>query len=252
MDLTNELRRAISARDLKRLHKCLDDGASPNARVVNRYCDFPLDLALARNWVEGFTMLVKAGASKSSYDGGMLHCACREDSVAYLRVLMDAGFDPNKTDRRGNSATVLATHECCQLLLSGGASPNVPNMDGCSQLHIFTIWARGGETGTIEHARLHIEAGANVHAVDDKGRTPLHRAVHSACVPLVRMLLAAGASTHALDSRGRSPTYFTFDPDASSLARRCDSIAELDEIREMLITAHAPPMLTCQLNVWLF
>jgi ankyrin repeat protein len=251
MDLTNELRRAISARDLKRLHKCLDDGASPDT-WVDCFRDFLLHLALAFDWVEGFTLLVKAGASRSTFDGGILHYACREDSTVYLRVLMDAGFDLNETDRRGNSATLISTRECCKLLLGGGASPHVPNAIGNSQLHMFAIWARGGETGTIEHARLHIEAGANVHAVDDKGRTPLHRAVHSACVPLVRMLLAAGASTHALDSRGRSPTYFTFDPDASSLARRCDSIAELDEIREMLITAHAPPMLTCQLNVWLF
>jgi len=45
-----------------------------------------------------------------------------------------------------------------------------------------------------------VGAGANVHAVDNKGRTPLHRSAHNSHVEMSQMLVGAGANVHAKDN----------------------------------------------------
>mmetsp|Transcript_40069 Transcript_40069/g.93940 ORF Transcript_40069/g.93940 Transcript_40069/m.93940 type:complete len:82 (+) Transcript_40069:565-810(+) len=47
-----------------------------------------------------------------------------------------------------------------------------------------------------------VGAGANVHATDGKGRTPLHV---SALVEVSQMLVGAGANVYATDKEGKTP-----------------------------------------------
>ena len=58
------------------------------------------------------------------------------------------------------------------------------------------------EEGNLESIRALIEAGADVHAKDEDGQTPLHQRGNAEAV---RVLIAAGADVHAKDNEGRTP-----------------------------------------------
>jgi ankyrin repeat protein len=49
-----------------------------------------------------------------------------------------------------------------------------------------------------------LEHGANVGAVDNEGRTPLHAAAEGGKVKVVRVLLEHGANVDAVDNEGRT------------------------------------------------
>ena len=56
----------------------------------------------------------------------------------------------------------------------------------------------------LETARVLLDHGADVDALDGQGRTALHRAATAGELAMVRLLLAAGASV-APDAEGNSP-----------------------------------------------
>ena len=61
------------------------------------------------------------------------------------------------------------------------------------------------EGGNIEVLRLLLtEFGADAHAKDNRGWTPLHSAVHNGDPRSVELLLAHGADATAVDDEGRS------------------------------------------------
>jgi hypothetical protein len=72
--------------------------------------------------------------------------------------------------------------------------------------------------------------GADVHAVDAKGRTPLHNACGGlqAVVDHVRRLLAAGADPNAKDSEGRTPLHYAASPSGRGSALLIAAGAHLD------------------------
>jgi ankyrin repeat protein len=53
--------------------------------------------------------------------------------------------------------------------------------------------------------RLLLEAGADVHAQDKNGATPLHRAVRTRCTAAVKCLLDAGAKATVRNKPGSTP-----------------------------------------------
>lgn len=85
--------------------------------------------------------------------------------------------------------------EIVRLLLDAGATM------GCA-LHSALC---GGEVATAE---LLLERGADVRAVNVRGRTPLHYAVRASSSALVARLLAAGADVEARDKDGCTPLMY--------------------------------------------
>jgi len=54
-------------------------------------------------------------------------------------------------------------------------------------------------------AELLIEKGANIDAVDRKGKTPLAHAAYSGYKELSELLISKGADVNAIDNKGRTP-----------------------------------------------
>ena len=50
-----------------------------------------------------------------------------------------------------------------------------------------------------------IERGADVHATDAGGHTPLHIAAENGLADVVKALVAAGADAHAVDAEMKTP-----------------------------------------------
>jgi ankyrin repeat protein len=59
--------------------------------------------------------------------------------------------------------------------------------------------------GHVDAARLLLDAGAEVDAVDPNGITPLLMAIGNNRIPTARLLVERGADIHATDSYGRTP-----------------------------------------------
>jgi len=134
------------------------------------------------------------------------------DHVDRLRFLLDAGLDPKETNFIGRS---LLTEACkagdpprVQLLVARGADVDPPfdperakEMDCCSltgrlqssQIPLFAA----AESGSAECVRLLLEAGASVHALDDRNRTALF---HAGSAAVAELLLQSG-----IDHEGFTP-----------------------------------------------
>jgi ankyrin repeat protein len=70
---------------------------------------------------------------------------------------------------------------------------------GDTALHCAAFWGRS------EIARLLIDAGADVNALNDEKSTPLHNAARAANVKMARLLLEKGAKPDARDNDNKTP-----------------------------------------------
>lgn len=90
------------------------------------------------------------------------------------------------------------------MLLEHGANVHAEDNEGRTPLH-----SEGYYEWVSDHSAnmipMLLEHGADVGAEDDEGRTPLHIAVHRRSVEVVRVLLEHGANVGAEDDEGRTP-----------------------------------------------
>ncbi|KAK4128109.1 ankyrin [Parathielavia appendiculata] len=148
-------------------------------------------------------LFLAIGASVGSKDScrrTLLHWAAWRSYNVGAQLLIDRGADVQETDRDGATplhlaiaALHLATHhnmtEVVQLLLRCGVDANQMRKK---------VWVMPGATalqeaawnGSEDFARLLIEAGADVHAVDEDGITALHQAVSNGRITCHRRLAA--------------------------------------------------------------
>lgn len=139
-----------------------------------------------------------------------LHWATLGQHPDTVAALISAGADANAQDRRGQTALHLAARlgnvALVRTLLASGANVSLKTaaeLDGTTVLH------EAMQSGSVEVTRLLVERGrANVNAKNDKGRTPLHRAVWRADLSLAKYLLDIGAQVDALDENERTPLHW--------------------------------------------
>ncbi len=136
-------------------------------RDVNRL--LRADVGLATRLIET-ERLYDAGIAHWIYTGDTaLHLAAAGYRVDIIRSLLTAGADPNAAHnrRRGTPLHYAA--------------------DGCITV---PAWNEKHQLAAI---RCLLEHGADLHAADANGATPLHRAVRTRCAGAVKLLLEAGA-----------------------------------------------------------
>ena len=215
------------------LTRCLET-KDPNAR--NEKGRTPLHYA-AQGGAPGFvTALARAGALVDARDKRgrwtPLHLAAWfGKSQAVVQALVDAGADPEATDKAGKTpwdyvkenpvlkglhprpakvscknwntksffkrANAAAVSRC----LKAGAKVGARDETGATPLHLT---AQHGKTPTVVAAL--VQAGARVSARDETGATPLHTAAVKSTTPaVVQALLDARADPEAKDEAGKTP-----------------------------------------------
>ena len=100
--------------------------------------------------------------------------------------------------------------EIAKMLLAAGADPNADKNHRRSQpLHYAAdgylenpAWNAPRQVAMI---RLLLDAGADLHAQDKNGATPLHRAVRTRCAAAVACLLEAGGDATVQNKPGSTP-----------------------------------------------
>lgn len=129
-----------------------------------------------------------------------LHLAINENlPLAVIKLLLDHGADVSV--REGEMS---ALHKCfsgnrlhldkAELLLQHGADVNqLTGAYPCLSL----LHAMSSNPSKLSALKLLIKYGANVNAIDDTGRTPLHEAASTLNIAAIRVLLEHGADVHA-------------------------------------------------------
>ena len=174
------------------------------------------------------------------YADNPLHRAAWLGDIDAVRKLVADGCDLNIRDAFGNAALHVA---CCRgqkeiadILLSGGARPNVVNNDLLTPLH-YVAAAQNDQPVLAEllcsfHAKINMMTWRHVRplhcaavqgnvgvvdvlldhlvvvdAADEKKNTALHYAVHRGFYTIVRLLLRAGANPNAFNDLRWTPLH---------------------------------------------
>jgi ankyrin repeat protein len=113
--------------------------------------------------------------------------AAKRSDVVLMRLLLDKGADPKLTTKTGANALMFASG-------FGGAG----RFAEYEEKHAT-------EAEIIDAARLCLQAGADVNAVNDAGQSALHFAVTSRDDSFIRLLAGQGATLDLKDRQGRTP-----------------------------------------------
>ncbi len=123
------------------------------------------------------------------------------DMRRLTRLLLDRHADPNITDPSGRTAlhwtAILDYADLCAMLIRAGA--DVAASDGGSApIH----YAANNSPGALKTL---LDAGVDLNLREANGLTALHKAAQGNWAANVAALLVAGADPHARDHRGQTP-----------------------------------------------
>jgi len=184
----------------------------------------PLHTALFEHDFQEFSNFVQRGVVRDARDehgATALHLSCGYPfSISRVRVLLDAGFDVEAVDkdqqRPLHYACFTGSWKKAQLLLEKGATVNAVDQEERTPLHYvcmpfrllqFRLYLQQYKTfdsfeslvqdGRHAFAKLLIDRGANLEAVDEVRNRPIHCACELGDPGLVAQLLDSGADIEA-------------------------------------------------------
>ena len=183
-----------------------------------------LEYAILCGRINCLRVLLEAGADKDKADKRgrtPLHLAAKRNMPDCLRLLLEAGAETDKADQDGrvplHFAARLGLLACLRLLLEAGADNNKGDAMGRTPLHDAAEYWR------FDCLQLLLEAGADKDKVNTIGDTPLHKAAGVGHLGCLRLLLEAGADASARNNDGRTPldiAELVRDKEAAALLRQ--------------------------------
>ncbi len=195
--------------DLAKVTQAVTGGANVNQKTPNN--ETPLFIAVQEKHQPVVTYLLTKGASVNEKYGpnGLtaLYVACSNGSLDIAKVLVDAGANVNLKTTAGFSplyVAVVQKHQpVVEYLLTKGVSINEKyGSNG------FTALYASCSIGSLNIAKVLVDAGANVNLKITEGFSPLYVAVLQKHQPVVEYLLTKGASVNEYNgSNGLTALY---------------------------------------------
>jgi len=134
----------------------------------------------------------------------LIDVAVREGQLEAVRILLDAGAEPDRTTMSGDTLIDMARdrgHDAIAALLEGANASG--RRVAPSETHADHPIHSAAEGGDVSRARALLDADPTlVHRSDRAGGTPLHRAVIGGSRQVVALLLDRGADIHAVHGAG--------------------------------------------------
>lgn len=230
-DGTTPLDWAVRGEDFETAKQLLAAGANVNA--VNRYGVSPLSLAAGNADGDMVEILLKAGAdAKAVIKEGetVLMAAARTGNPKAVRLLVERGAAVNaREDRLGETALMWAVAEnhpeAATLLIAHGADVNALtndlkyNKDRFGLEGVLTILPHGHWTplmyaarqGSLQAAKVLVDAGADKNARDPDLSTPAIIAAINGHYDVAAMLVERGADPNLTDTSGMAVLYAAVD-----------------------------------------
>lgn len=201
-----------------------------------------LDALLVDACFEGDPRRVAALLSKGALPNAVsptgttaVYAAALHVDSAIVRLLLEAGADPNVESTGDGEGTPLCAaacwgyHDVVRELLVHGAEPGQREDGGLGYSPL--LWAsRNGHGDTV---RVLLEADADPNA-NVGGDNALHAAVRRGSLPVVRLLLDHGADTRGSGEDGGAPLQLAeawADKDVEDELRRCAAALDSEEVR---------------------
>ncbi|CAD5119632.1 DgyrCDS8225 [Dimorphilus gyrociliatus] len=136
-----------------------------------------------------------------------LHWASVLGRQEIVKILMEFKIDCGMTDSNGATALHYSAKNnysgCVKALLGGISQVIRDESDGEGRTAL--IWASGH--GADDALSLLVEAGCNVHHVDNHGATALHAAAQNGHASTVKLLLAYGSDKNVMDQLSLTPLF---------------------------------------------
>ncbi len=199
----------------------LERGADINHQDKDGYTPLMRALYYPRVNEEMVELLLEKGANPNipTTEGKVpLLMALESGNVAVMQQLVDHGADVNVTDKKGKTALAIALEkrypERIEVLVNGGAKiapeemPRVirdvtgsalyeGNLDQALRKEIL-------KQKNINAVEILIALGADIHAPDEKGATPLMAAASLNRVDVVKALIAHGVDVNVSNNAGKT------------------------------------------------
>jgi len=212
----------------------IEAGGDPR-RATPRFGLTPLHIAVQQGLQEAAVFLLGCGVEVDSLDKGYstaLHYAAQHDAVEIVRLLLDRGADPRRSQWRMSDAATPAAIAASrgavaslELILAASDDPNLPGL-GAPPIHCavdaetmsclarhradldvvhdgVTALMAAAAKNQVRRAGDLLDAGAGIDVMAD-GRASLHVAVAAQHGDMVRLLLERGADPQLVAADGRS------------------------------------------------
>jgi ankyrin repeat protein len=195
--------------------------------AVNADGETPLISAVTKDNVEAAKLLIDKRANLAALNKrgeSALMLASKNgwpEGAQIVRMLLDAGADPNLASSSGVTALMSAenfnyrkpwgvsSHSITRDLIASGANVNARSKNGTTALHLA---ARHYGPDDASFTKELIDAGADVNTADEDGETPLMAAGERGHISKVRQLIATGARVSAKDKKGRTALQYARAP----------------------------------------
>lgn len=203
------------------VEKLLEAGANPNAALPNG--ETAIMTAAASGSVQAVKALLDHGAQVDAKENDRgqtaLMWAASQQHSEVVRLLIEHHADVDARSKTGFTPLLFAARagdlESARVLLAAGARINDTTPDGTSPLlvasaSVVAIASKDYRLNVSpsDHEKLALfllKKGADTSKTDGLGRTPLHAAVETGKVELVKALLAHGADPNARMTKDESP-----------------------------------------------
>ncbi|NXL00359.1 ASB3 protein, partial [Mesembrinibis cayennensis] len=232
----------LAAREgnVKMLRKLIKQGYSID--VPDNRGWVPIHEAAAHNSSECLRLLVRAAPSddyinSKTFEGiCALHLSARHGSLEGIRVLLEAGADPNEVTTEATTALFLAVEnghaDIVKFLLEHGANVKGPHSwCGWNSLHQASF------QGCTEIMKILLEKGAGKECKDDFGITPLFVAAQYGKLESLRLLVSHGADINCQAKDRATPLLIAAQEGHT-------------ECVELLLSKGADPNLYCNEDNW--